>query len=92
MAIELVLDSLSIAQYARLINAVNQSGKFTVDKRGHVSPSSILSNHPKGAGSVGYLPVGLITDNRAQLLNIGAKFPQDYHTLLREIYNSLKDQ
>ena len=88
--IEIVVDGLSIKQYGRLLEIVGQSGEFALERKGYISPSKILENHPKGEGNT-VLPVGLITDNRAILLSVDKTFPEDYHAMLRKLYEQVRD-
>lgn len=88
MAIELVKDGLSLGQINNLVDIINGSGIFTVDERGYVSPVEIKPGYPS-LGRIGPAPLGLVEGSRAQLLNLEKKFPEDYHSKLRQLFSQV---
>lgn len=87
MAIITVIKDLSLKQRADLIYIVNKSEVFTVDERGYVCVVDVKNGHPE-IGKMGPVPIGLI-EWQAYLLNTELSFPEDYHGMLKSLYQSL---
>jgi len=89
-----VRERLSFEQRKTLINKLESSGfkvspwifKF-IYPSWHINVKNIKKEHPKSF--FGYLPIGFIGRNYAELVNLDVKFPEDYHAKLIEIYDSV---
>ena len=87
MVFETVRTSLSSRQVTELTEIINKSRTFVVDDFGYVCVVNVQNGHP--ATRMGPRPVGLITSDKAQMLNTELSFPQDYHQMLRKLYNGI---
>ena len=87
MTLEIIRRDLSPKQRKDLIEIVNGSKLFKVGEDGFVCVTDIKNGHP--STRMGPRPLGLITGDRASLLNTDLYFPEDYHGKLKELYRSV---
>jgi len=92
--IETVVRKMSSEQKNILIEKIKISGFYLmpwffnpISKGLHIFVKEPKEGHPRAFNS--YLPVGFIGKN-AELVNLSRKFPEDYHSRLREIYYSIE--
>lgn len=90
------IGNLSSTQLDSLIKKLDETGfkvsGLSTDKVGPIDVKSPKPKHPSFSGCT--LPVGFISIEedvkyKFELVNTDEKFPEDYHSKLRDIYQSL---
>ena len=87
MVLKTVRTNLLSKQVTELTGIINKSRTFVVDEFGYVCVVNVQNGHP--ATGMGPRPVGLITSDKAQLLNTEISFLWDYPQMLRDLYNGV---
>ncbi len=92
-SVEIIRKDLSLEQIRNIYIKLNESG-FYVSDQDQIHVKNPKENHPKNLDW--YLPIGYISTsysrkpkNYVELVNLNKKFPEDYHSKLREIFNSV---
>ncbi|MBI2656097.1 hypothetical protein HYX06_06775 [Candidatus Woesearchaeota archaeon] len=87
MVFELVKFGLSPERAEKLVTIISRSRVFSIDYHGYVDVRNAKTGHPET--QFGPRPVGLVTSDRAVLLNKGIHSLKEYHELLETFYHSV---